>query len=129
MRKAIVLLFVLALAGCKKKETAEAGKATAGEAKSNKLSAQLLGKWNDKSDGTLAWEFLAEGKCKAFGNMDCKYEVVSEAAPVLKLRYQSVDTWEDIEVTFKGSDEASWKNLTEAKTDPDSAATDLVRAK
>ncbi len=128
MRKLTVLLFVLALAGCKKKtEVVEAGKGAGQEPA--KLSSQLLGKWNDKQDGSLAWEFFAGGKCKAFGDMDCKYEVVSEAAPVLKLRYQSVDTWEDIEVTFKEKDAASWKNLTEAKTDPDSATTELVRAK
>lgn len=94
----------------------------------SKLGAQLLGKWNDQEDGTLAWEFAAGGKCKAFGNLDCEYELGAESGSVLRLRYKPTDSWEDVEVTFDGAHKASWKNLTEVKADPDATPTKLVRA-
>lgn len=132
MRALLLLAVFLALPGCNKKEaaaTGAAGSAAPSAPAPSKLGAQLVGKWNDQEDGTLAWEFLEGGKCKAFGNMDCQYELGAESGSVLKLRYKPMDTWEDVEVTFDGPDKASWKNLTEAKTDPDTATTKLARAK
>ena len=68
-------------------------------------------------------------KRQAFGNLDCDYELGAESGAVLSLRYKPTDSWEDIEVTFDGADKASWKNLTETKSDPDATPTKLVRTK
>ena len=121
MKKWIALAVVLAVAGCKKEEPAKAA--------GGKLAGQLVGKWNDADDGSLAWEFSAGGKCKAFGEMDCSWESVSESGSLLKLRYKAVDSWDDVEVSFDGTDKATWKDLTEAKDDPDFSVTKMVRAK
>jgi hypothetical protein len=127
--KVLVLALVSSLAlmtGCKK-ETPPGNRS--GTPAAGKLATQLLGKWNDQDDGSAAYEFMGDGKCKAFGDMDCTYEVGSESATVLSLRYKAVDKWEDIEVTFEPPDKATWKNLTMAKTDPESAEVKLARAK
>jgi hypothetical protein len=128
-RLALVLVLVvsgLALGACEKKAspTPEQQKAATG-----KLAKQLLGKWNDQEDGSLAFEFLDDGKCKAFGDVDCKYEITGESGDMLKLKYNATDDWDEIELTFQDPDKASWKNVTTAKTDPDSATTKLVRVK
>lgn len=122
-----VLLLALALSAlaCKKEEAPRGDAPSAG----SELRGRLLGRWNDKEDGTLAWEFLADGKCRVFGNMDCQYQVVSESGKLLVLRYQALDSWEDVEVTFHDADRATWKSLTVAKTEPESATTELTRAK
>lgn len=124
--KAVVatLLFVALVTGCKKSAPSNAEKAASG-----KLATQLLGKWNDQEDGSLAWEFLEDGKCKAFGDMDCKYEITSESGAVLLLKYNAVDSWDEVEVTFQDADKASWKNVTTAKSEPESAVTKIVRVK
>ncbi|MCC6899859.1 MAG: hypothetical protein IT377_12840 [Polyangiaceae bacterium] len=128
-----MMLVCLPLAtACKKEAAATTGTPSAsatGVAAPSKLGGQLLGRWNDAEDGTLAWEFLAGGKCKLFGNMDCQYELGTETGSVLRLRYKATDSWEDVEVTFDGTEKASWKNLTETQADPDTAPTKLVRAK
>jgi len=134
MRHLWLVLAALSLAGCKKEATATGGGASSAAAPAaaptpTGLAARLLGKWNDSEDGTLAWEFLPGGKCKAFGNMDCQYELGGESGSVLKLRYKATDAWEDIEVTFDGNDAASWKSLTELKADPESTPVKLARAK
>ena len=122
---ALAVVLVTLVTGCKKSgPTPEQQKAATG-----KLATQLIGKWNDSDDGSLAFEFLEEGKCKAFGDLDCKYEITSETGSVLKLKYNATDSWDEIEVTFQDADKASWKNVTTAKTDPESATTKIVRVK
>jgi hypothetical protein len=130
MRVRYLLVCLLLATACKRENpgAGTAASASAPQAKS-KLGTQLLGKWNDQEDGSLAWEFMAGGKCKAFGNLDCDYELGAESGAVLSLRYKPTDSWEDIEVTFDGADKASWKNLTETKSDPDATPTKLVRTK
>lgn len=118
------MLLLLAAGACKKQETPSSEGPAAG-----KLAGQLVGKWNDKEDGSLAWEFMSEGKCRVFGNMDCQYQIASESGTVLKLRYNGLGSWDDVELTFHDADKATWKNVTVAKTDPESATTELVRAK
>lgn len=119
------LLLVLLATGCKKSgPSPEQQKAASG-----KLATQLVGKWNDSEDGSLAFEFLPDGKCKQFGDLECKYEIVNETGTVLNLKYQATDSWDEIEVTFQDADKASWKNVTTAKTDPETATTKIVRVK
>lgn len=133
MRIWMMLVCVPLATACKKEAAATSSASTSASAATaaapSKLGGQLLGKWNDAEDGTLAWEFLGGGKCKLFGNMDCQYELGTESGSVLRLRYKPTDSWEEVEVTFDGTDKASWKNLTETKADPDTAPTQLVRAK
>jgi hypothetical protein len=128
MKKRLLLALALSVAvtACKKEAPKPSAQAAAA---APKLAGKLLGKWNDEESGEIAWEFLSDGKCKAFGEMDCKYEISSESGTVLKLRYSAVESWEDIEVTFGDGDKATWKNLTLEKTEPDSATTKLVRGK
>jgi len=123
MKARFVLLAALALTACKKDPPSSGS-----GAEKSKLGPQLVGKWNDREDGSLAWEFMEGGKCKAFGNMDCEYQVASEKGSVLVLRYKATDNWEDVEVTFEGPDAAVWKNLTEIKADPETTPTKLARA-
>jgi hypothetical protein len=124
--KAVLLpvVFVALVTSCKKNPPTPEEQAAKG-----KLATQLLGKWNDQEDGSLAWEFLEEGKCKALGEMDCKYEIKTETATVLSLKYNATDSWDEVEVTFENPDKASWKNLTTEKEDPESAVTKIVRVK
>jgi len=124
MKARFFALALLALTACKKDPPSSGG-----GAEKSKLGAQLVGKWNDGEDGSLAWEFMEGGKCKAFGNMDCEYQVASEKGSTLVLRYKATSSWEDVEVTFEGQDAAVWKNLTEIKADPETAPTKLTRAK
>jgi hypothetical protein len=124
MRVVVLILVLLIVSGCKKQEATRSEGPAAG-----KLAGQLLGKWNDKEDGSLAWEFMSEGKCRVFGNMDCQYQIASESGSVLKLRYNGLDSWDDVDLTFHDADKATWKNVTVAKSDPESAITELVRAK
>lgn len=131
MRALLVLWCALGLVGCKKEASATAAPSSsaAAPAPDKVLAPRLLGRWNDAEDGTLAWEFLPGGKCKAFGNMECEYQPGAESGSVLELRYKATSSWEDIQVTFEGVDSASWKNLTEAKTDPEATPMKLARAK
>ena len=124
-----VLLFVMLAAGCKKQSAASDKPADKAAPAGGKLAAQLVGKWNDQDDGSLAYEFGSDGNCKALGEMECKFEVQSEDGQVLLLRYNAVDKWENVEVIFDGADKATWKNLEIAKSDPESAVTKLARAK
>jgi hypothetical protein len=126
MRRLAVSVVLLALVtGCKKSSPSpEQQKAASG-----KLATQLIGKWNDSDDGSLAFEFMDDGKCKAFGDLECKYEITKESGSVLSLKYNATDSWDEVEVTFQDADKASWKNVTTAKTDPESATTKIVRVK
>ncbi len=118
----LALLAPLTLAGCKKS-------APENEQPKGKLATQLVGKWNDQDDGSLAFEFMSNGTCKAFGDVDCKYEITSETGSVLLLKYNAADSWDEVEVTFQDADKATWKDVTVAKTDPESAVTKLARTK
>jgi hypothetical protein len=120
-----LLLLVPLATGCKKSGPSPEQQKVA----SGKLATQLIGKWNDQEDGSLAFEFLEDGKCKQFGDLECKYEIVSESGSVLKLKHQATDSWDEVEVDFQDPDKASWKNVTSAKTDPETATTKIVRVK